>query len=206
MTPLLERHFHVTLIELVTFEVSVVVASYKAHLIRLPALDKRGGTDGPDVRVGEGDNARSGATGEMGRRACVVEVVGGPTEPTGPVIRTFPTIVSWVLTMTREAVRERGQLALSKYRPRGSAWFLNPTTLQAVLAFAIFRVDVRGPLSGMEAGENARRRGGGSLSQEVRVKMRADRSMCKVSLHDVLLLFRLALDSVELGPLSLHVC
>jgi hypothetical protein len=33
MTPLLERHFHVTLIELVSFKVSVVVAFGKAHLI-----------------------------------------------------------------------------------------------------------------------------------------------------------------------------
>jgi hypothetical protein len=40
MTPLLERHFHVTLIELVTFKVPVVVAGRKAHLVRLSALDE----------------------------------------------------------------------------------------------------------------------------------------------------------------------
>jgi hypothetical protein len=66
MTPLLERHFHVTLIELVAFEVSVVVARCKAHLIRLMTFDEGGGADAPDVLVGEGDDALSGAAGEVG--------------------------------------------------------------------------------------------------------------------------------------------
>jgi hypothetical protein len=66
MTPLLERHFHVTLIELVAFQVPVVVACREAHLIRLSALDEGGGADAPEVLVGEGDNALSGAAGEVG--------------------------------------------------------------------------------------------------------------------------------------------
>ena len=66
MTPLLERHFHVTLIELVAFEIPVVVACGKAHLVRLSALDEGGGADAPDVLVGEGDDALSGAAGEVG--------------------------------------------------------------------------------------------------------------------------------------------
>jgi hypothetical protein len=33
MTPLLERHFHVTLIELVAFQIAIVVACGKVHLI-----------------------------------------------------------------------------------------------------------------------------------------------------------------------------
>jgi hypothetical protein len=66
MTPLLERHFHVTLIELVAFQVPIVVACCEAHLVRLSALDEGGGADAPDVLVGEGDDALSGAAGEMG--------------------------------------------------------------------------------------------------------------------------------------------
>jgi hypothetical protein len=66
MTPLLERHFHVTLIELVAFQVSVVVACREAHLVRVSALDEGGGADAPDVLVSEGDDAFGGATGEVG--------------------------------------------------------------------------------------------------------------------------------------------
>jgi hypothetical protein len=33
MTPLLERHFHMTLIELVTFKVPVVVTCREVHLV-----------------------------------------------------------------------------------------------------------------------------------------------------------------------------
>jgi hypothetical protein len=66
MTPLLERHFHVTLIDLVAFQVSVVVARREAHLVRLSALDEGGGANAPDILVGEGNDALSGATGEVG--------------------------------------------------------------------------------------------------------------------------------------------
>jgi hypothetical protein len=66
MTPLLERHFHVTLIELVAFQVPVVVACCEAHLIRLSALDEGGGTDVPDVSVGEGDDTLGGAASKVG--------------------------------------------------------------------------------------------------------------------------------------------
>jgi hypothetical protein len=66
MTPLLERHFHVTLIELVAFQVSVVISCGKAHLVRLSAFDEGGGADAPDVLVSEGDDALSGAAGEVG--------------------------------------------------------------------------------------------------------------------------------------------
>jgi hypothetical protein len=66
MTPLLERHFHVTLIELVAFEVSVVIACGKAHLIRLSALDEGGGTNRSNVFVSEGDDALNGAAGKVG--------------------------------------------------------------------------------------------------------------------------------------------
>jgi hypothetical protein len=66
MMPLLERHFHVTLIKLVALQIAVVVPCRKAHLVGLTAFDKRGGTDGADVLVGERDNTLSGAAGEVG--------------------------------------------------------------------------------------------------------------------------------------------
>jgi hypothetical protein len=122
MTPLLERHFHVTLIELVTFEVSVVVAGREAHFVRLSALDERGGTNGPDVFVVEGDDAVSGTAGKMGCGAFVVTMVGGPTEPTGSVVGALAAVVTRILTVTREAVRERGQLAFPQHRSWRGAW------------------------------------------------------------------------------------
>jgi hypothetical protein len=66
MTPLLERHFHVTLIELVTFQVTIVVARCKVHLVQLSALDEGGGAEAPEVLVGEGDDALGGAASEVG--------------------------------------------------------------------------------------------------------------------------------------------
>jgi hypothetical protein len=66
MMPLLERHFHVTLIELVAFQVAIVVTRSKVHLVRVPSFDKGSGTDRSDVGMGEGNNTLSGATGEVG--------------------------------------------------------------------------------------------------------------------------------------------
>jgi hypothetical protein len=66
MTPLLERHFHVTLIELVAFQISVIISCREVHLVRVSALDKGGGADAPDVLVGKGDDALSGAASEVG--------------------------------------------------------------------------------------------------------------------------------------------
>jgi hypothetical protein len=117
MTPLLERHFHVTLIELVAFKVSVVVTCCEAHLIRLSALNKRGGTNSSDVFVVEGDDTFLGAACEVGRRALAMEVVSGPAESAGPGVRAFATVVARVLTMARKAVGEGGQFALAEHRP-----------------------------------------------------------------------------------------
>jgi hypothetical protein len=64
--PLLERHFHVTLIELVTFQITIVIACCEAHFVRVAALDEGGGTDGSDVAVVKGDDALSGAISEVG--------------------------------------------------------------------------------------------------------------------------------------------
>jgi hypothetical protein len=156
MTPLLERHFHVTLIELVAFQVSVVVACREAHLVRLSAFDEGGGADAPDVFVGEGDDALGGAAGEMGRGAFVVVVVSGPTEPTGSVIRTLAAVVTRILAVASKAVGEGWQLTLAEYRPWRSAGLFHSATFQAVFSFAVFGMGVSGSLSGVEARDDAR--------------------------------------------------
>src|SRR5947208_1987388 len=99
MTPLLERHFHVTLIELVAFKVSVVIACSEAHLVRFSALNKGGGTNSSDVDVVEGDDALGGAAGEVRQGALAVGVVGGPAESAGPIVRAFPTVVARIFAM-----------------------------------------------------------------------------------------------------------
>jgi hypothetical protein len=205
MTPLLERHFHVTLIELVVLQVTVVVARRKAHLVRLATLDKGGGTDCSDVLVDEGDNALGGAAGEMRRRALIVKVVGGPTEPAGSVVRALPAVVTRIFTVAREAIGERRQLAFAEYRSWRSAWLFHLSSLEAIFAFAILWTSISGSLSSVEVGDDARWGRGGSLLEEVRVEACTNGGVSEISLHDVFLLFRLALDGVELDPLPLDV-
>jgi hypothetical protein len=153
MTPLLERHFHVTLIELVALQVPVVIARCEAHLIQLSALDEGGGTDSPEVLVGEGDDALSGAASEVGRGALVVEMVGGPTEPAGSVVGALAAVVTRILAVAREAVGEWRHLALAKHRPWGSAWLSHLAALQTIFPFTVFREGVSGSLGGVKAGD-----------------------------------------------------
>jgi hypothetical protein len=115
MTPLLERHFHMTLIELVAFHIAVVIAHGEAHLIGVSSFDQGCGTDSSDVFVGEGDDALSGAAGEVGCGAFSVEMVGRPAEAAGAVVGALTALMTWVFAMAREAVGERGHLALAKY-------------------------------------------------------------------------------------------
>jgi hypothetical protein len=97
----------------VAFEVAIVIACHEAHLIQLIVLDEGGGTNHSDVLVGEGDDAVRGAAGEMGRGAFVMEVVGGPTEPTGSVVWALATIMTRILAVAGEAVGEGWQLAFA---------------------------------------------------------------------------------------------
>jgi hypothetical protein len=142
----------------------------------------------------------------MRQGAFVVEVVGRPTELTGPVVRALATVVTRIFAVAREAIGEGGQLAFAEYQPWRSAWLSHLASLETILAFAIFWTSVGGSLSGVKAGDDARWGRGRSLFQEVRVEVRVDRSMSKVPLHDVFLLLCLALNGVELNPLPLHVC
>ena len=63
--------------------------------------------------MGEGDDARSGATSEVRGRAFMVVMVGGPAVSTAPVVGAVAGLMSRVLTMTFEAVNMRGEGALS---------------------------------------------------------------------------------------------
>jgi hypothetical protein len=155
MTPLLERHFHMTLIELVAFQVAIIVAHCQAHLIRLSILDEGGGTDGSDVFVGEGDDALGGAAGEMRRGALIVEMVSGPAESAGPVVRALAALVARILAMAREAIGEWWQLALAEHRPWGSAQFLHSAAFQTVFPFTIFRGGVSGSLGSVKTRDYA---------------------------------------------------
>ena len=66
--------------------------------------------------MGEGNDARSGATGEVGGRAFMVAMVGGPAVSTTPVIGAVAGRVSGVLTVTPKTVnvRREGALSLAK--------------------------------------------------------------------------------------------
>jgi hypothetical protein len=108
MTPLLERHFYVTLIELVALQVTIIVACCKVHLIGVAAFDEGGGIDSSNVEVVKGDDTLSGAAGEVGRGAVGVEVVGGPAETASSIVRAFPTIMAGILAVAGETVEEWG--------------------------------------------------------------------------------------------------
>jgi hypothetical protein len=135
-----------------------------------------------------------------------VEMVCGPAESAGPVVRALAAVVTRVLAVAREAVGMWWHLALAKRGPWRCARLSHSATLETVFAWAIFGVGVSGSLGGVDAGDDSRWGRGGSLFQEVGVEARADCSVSEVSLHNVFLFLRLALNGVELDPLPLHVC
>jgi hypothetical protein len=106
MMPLLERHFHVTLIELMTLQVIIVVTCCEAHLIRVAAFDEGRRADSPDVMVVEQDDALNSAAGEIGCGTLIMGMVGGLAEPAGLIVRAIPTIMTRVLTVACKAVGE----------------------------------------------------------------------------------------------------
>ena len=109
--------------------------------------------------MGERDDARSGATGEVGGRALMVAMVGGPAVSTAPVIGAVAGLMPWVLAMTFEAVDMRGEgaLSLAKRIPWRGPWVLHSATLQAVFSFAVSRIIVRGSLGCEDARDDAAR-------------------------------------------------
>jgi hypothetical protein len=121
----------------------------------VPILDEGSRTDSSDVDMVEGDDALSGAAGEVGQGAIVVEMVGRPTEMACVVIGALAAVVTWVLTMAREAIGEGWQLALAECQPWRIAWFDYSATLQTVLPFTIFRTHVSWSLGSVEVRDDA---------------------------------------------------
>ena len=111
--------------------------------------------------MGEGDNARSGATGKVRGRAFMVAMVFGPAVSTAPVIWAVTGLMSRVLAMAFEAVNMRGEgtLSLAKRSSWRRPWVLHPSTLQAIFTFALSRVIVRGSLRCEDARDDAAGRG-----------------------------------------------
>ena len=98
--------------------------------------------------IGEGNNARSGATSEVGGRAFMVSMVGGPAVLTAPIIGAVAGLVSRVFAVASKTVdmRREGALSLAKRSPWRGPWVLHLSTLQAVFSFTFGRIIVRGSL------------------------------------------------------------
>ena len=81
--------------------------------------------------MSEGDNARSGATSEVRGWAFMVAMVFGPAVSTAPIIGAVAGFVSWILTVTPEAIDMRGEGAFSfaERSPWRGSRFLHPSTL-----------------------------------------------------------------------------
>ena len=63
--------------------------------------------------MSEGDDAFSGATGEMRSGAFVVSMIGGPAVSTAPVIGAVAGPMSWILAVAFKTIDVRGELTLS---------------------------------------------------------------------------------------------
>ena len=81
--------------------------------------------------MGEGDDARSGATSEVRGGAFMVAMVFGPAVSTAPVIRAVAGLVSWILAVTPETVniRREGVLLLAEQSPWGMPQVLHLSML-----------------------------------------------------------------------------
>ena len=145
--------------------------------------------------MGEGNDACSGATGEVGGRALMVAMVGGPAVSTAPVIGAVAGRVSRVLAMTPKTVnvRREGALSLAKRGPWWRPWVLHPSTFQAIFSFTCSGVIVRGSLSCENARDDAARGAPWPGAYQMGDQSRPDRCMGKISLHLILLVFSLQL-------------
>ena len=109
------------------------------------------------MTMGEGNNACSGATGEVGSGAFMVAMVSGPAISTAPVVRAVAGFMPWVLAMASETVDMRGEgvLSFAKRSPWRRPWVLHLSTLQAVFTFTFSRIIVRGSLCCEDARDDA---------------------------------------------------
>ena len=121
----------------------------------------------------------------------MVRMVSRPAVPAAPKVGAVAGFVSRVLAVALEAVDvgwERS-LAFSKGTARWSPWIFYRSSLKAVFPFTIFWFAVRGSLCGVNARDDAARRGLGASAKEVRDQASSDCCMCQVALHLVLFLF-----------------
>ena len=121
----------------------------------------------------------------------MVRMVSRPAVPAASEVGAVAGFVSGVLTVTFEAVNvgwERS-LALSKGTARWSPWIFYCSSLKAVFSFTILQFAVWGSLCGMNARDDATRRGLGTSAKEVRDQARSDCCMCQVALHLILFFF-----------------
>ena len=127
------------------FHVSIIVSSSEACFIRVIPSNQGSGTDSTHVSVVKGDNACSGATSKVRGGALMMLMVSRPAVSTAPVRGAVAGFMSRVLAVTSEAVNIRGEgaLSLAKRNPWRRPWVLHPSTLQAVLSFALCWVVVR---------------------------------------------------------------
>ena len=141
--------------------------------------------------MGEGDNARSGATSEVRSGTLVMAMIFRPAVSTAPVIRAVAGLMSRVFAMASETVNMRGEgtLSLAKRGSWRGPWVLHPSTLQAVFTFTFSRVIVRGSLCCEDTRDDTAGRAPWSGAYQVRGKARPCCCMGKISLHLILLLF-----------------
>ena len=145
--------------------------------------------------MGEGDDACSGATSEVGGRALMVAMVGGPAVLTTPVIGAVTGCMSRVLTVTPETVnvRREGALSLAKRSSWWRPWVLHPSTFQAIFSFTCSGVIVKGSLSCENAGDDAARRAPWPGAYQMGGQSHPNCCMGKILLHLILLFFSLQL-------------
>ena len=145
--------------------------------------------------MSKGDNARSGATGEVRGRAFVVAMIFGPAVSTAPVIRAVTGRMSRVLTVTPETIDVRGEgaLSLAKRSSWRRPWVLHPSMFQAIFSFTCSGVIVKGSLSCENAGDDAARRTPWPGAYQMGDQSHPNCCMGKISLHLILLFFSLQL-------------
>ena len=189
MTPFLERQFHLS-ISGEAFQVTVIIPSSDAHLVGVVSSYEGSGADGPYLVVSEGNNTLGCAARKMGGGALVVRMVSRPAVSAAPIIGAVAGFVPRIFAVTLEAIDVgwKCPLALPKGATRWISWVFYHSSLEAVFPFTIFWVAVGGSLGGMNARDDAARRGLGTSAKEVGDQAHPDCCMRQVALHLVLLL------------------
>ena len=173
------------------------------YVIGLLSSNQGSGTDSAQIAMGEGNDALGGAASKVRCRTLVVAMVGGPAVSTAPVIGAVAGLMPRVLTVTSETVNMRGEgtLSLAKRSSWRGPWVLHPSSLQAILTFALSRIVVRGSLCCEDARNNAAGWAPRPSAYQVRGQSRSDCCVGKVSFHLILFVLSLQFLSPQLDTL-----